>query len=205
MFSSFARRLGVAPVTAAFLGLLPALALTQTGQTLPANTVVSRMGVGPGPAQAIPFARFQSPVSGPCATATAGLVLAIGGRTTNFLRADCTFAPRSPTTTCLRTRPAPRPRRWQIIGRPVAIALLNAERSRRVGAPPYRITERGAVPAAGLADPEIADRSRMNPTGRSASLPSSSRGASQNRYANGASSTSNINNGTGNQLGVVMQ
>lgn len=85
---------------AVFAALLPALAAAQvpnTPQTLPANTVVGRLGVTAGPAQAIPFARFQSAISGPCATATPGLVPATGGGTANFLRADCTFAPPLPT------------------------------------------------------------------------------------------------------------
>ncbi|EIG56088.1 hypothetical protein [Bradyrhizobium sp. WSM1253] len=81
----------------AFLALLPALAAAQTGPTLPANSVWGRMGVGPGPAQAIPFSVFHSAVSGPCATLTAGLVPATGGGTANFLRADCTFASPLPT------------------------------------------------------------------------------------------------------------
>lgn len=44
------------------LGLIAAPAAAQVPnfpQTLPANTVVGRLGIGPGPAQAIPFATFQ--------------------------------------------------------------------------------------------------------------------------------------------------
>src|SRR5258707_1280913 len=41
------------------LGLLPALAVAQQ-QTLPANTVVGRLGIGPGPSQAIPFANLAT-------------------------------------------------------------------------------------------------------------------------------------------------
>ena len=37
------------------LGLLPALAAAQTFPTVPANTVIGRLGVGTGPSQAIPF------------------------------------------------------------------------------------------------------------------------------------------------------
>lgn len=67
------------------LGLLPAIAPAQVPnfpQTLPANTVVGRLGIGPGPSQAIPittiFERgataaankvFAGPVSGPAAGA----------------------------------------------------------------------------------------------------------------------------------------
>lgn len=45
------------------LGLLPAIAVAQVPsypQTLPANTVVGRLGIGPGPSQAIPFSTLQT-------------------------------------------------------------------------------------------------------------------------------------------------
>lgn len=54
--------------TLAFLvGLIPAIAAAQTAQfpqTLPPNTVVGRLGIGSGPAEAIPFSKFQSGIIG---------------------------------------------------------------------------------------------------------------------------------------------
>lgn len=47
-------------------GLLALLALGSTveaQQTLPPNTVVGRLGIGPGPSQAIPFATFQNAIA----------------------------------------------------------------------------------------------------------------------------------------------
>ncbi len=75
------------------IGLAPALVSAQVpNYNLPANTVIGRLGNGNGPAEPIPFSRFFTAVSGPCATASQGLVPATGGGTTTFLRADCTFA-----------------------------------------------------------------------------------------------------------------
>jgi hypothetical protein len=65
--------------------------------TMPTNSVWGRLGIGPGPGNAIPFARFQSAISGPCSTTTSGLVPATGGGTANFLRSDCTFATPTPS------------------------------------------------------------------------------------------------------------
>jgi hypothetical protein len=47
-------------------------------QTLPANTVVGRLGIGPGPSQAVPFAiltgNLLSAMSGDCTITTAGVI-----------------------------------------------------------------------------------------------------------------------------------
>jgi hypothetical protein len=91
MPSRHARRIAIAICLS--LVLLPALASAQSfPQTLGPNTVIGRLGVDPGPAQSIPFARLLSAIGGPCSTTTNGLVPATGGGTANFLRSDCTFA-----------------------------------------------------------------------------------------------------------------
>jgi hypothetical protein len=119
----------IARLLALFIALQPALVAAQGfPQTLPPNTVVGRSGVGPGPAQAIPFAQLsqfmfgQIPnntvlgnISGgaavptgltaaqltalcnPFTFAASGCVPASGGGTTNFLRADGTFATPPPS------------------------------------------------------------------------------------------------------------
>lgn len=45
---------------AVLAALLPSLAAAQPPQTLPANTVLGRLGIGTGPAQAIPFATLSA-------------------------------------------------------------------------------------------------------------------------------------------------
>lgn len=61
------------------LGFLPAVAAAQVPQTLPPNTLVGRLGVTPGPAQAIPFATAAKILNGALIITINGTVCNVGG------------------------------------------------------------------------------------------------------------------------------
>lgn len=94
------------------LGLLPAIAAAQVPnypQTLPANSIVGRLGIGPGPSQAIPFSVLASQLSnfgnfviGPASVTPGDAV--IFGATPNILL-DAGAAPVLTTRTISTTAP----------------------------------------------------------------------------------------------------
>ena len=86
MFSRNSSRFGAAAI-AVFAFLLPGIASAQNPAfpaTLPSNSVVGRLSVNSGPAQAIPFARFVSAITGAAAPTIGNTVIPLGQTTTTI-------------------------------------------------------------------------------------------------------------------------